>query len=413
MPRRIKPLTDIQVRTAKPQTKSYKLADGGGLHLLVSPSGGKLWRMDYRFNDKRKTLYLKSYPEITLADARKARDDARKLIANGVDPNELKKEQKDIELAQSETFQLIAIEWHTTFKSKWTEKHSGRLLTRLEQDFFPFLGDTPIKEIKAPALLEVLRRVEIRSAEQAHKLRGTCNQIFQYAIASGRIESNPAAGLQGILRPIKHKHMAAPTEPKAVAQLLRAIDGFSGSFVVKCALQLAPMLFVRPGELRKAEWSEINFDKAEWSIPAHKMKMRQPHLVPLSTQAIAVLKEIHPLTGSGQYVFPSRNSPLKPMSDGTINASLRRLGFDKDEITGHGFRAIARTMIHEILHFDPDAIEAQLAHAVPDRLGRAYNRTQHLAERQKMMQEWTDYLDKLKATAKVIPIQQNITASGI
>ncbi|MCK4503145.1 MAG: integrase arm-type DNA-binding domain-containing protein [Desulfuromonadales bacterium] len=191
MPRRIKPLSDIQVRTAKPQTKSYKLADGGGLHLLVSPSGGKLWRMDYRFNDKRKTLYLKSYPEITLADARKARDDARKLIANGVDPNELKKEQKDIELALSETFQLIAIEWHTTFKSKWTEKHSGRLLTRLEQDFFPFLGDTPIKEIKAPALLEVLRRVEIRSAEQAHKLRGTCNQIFQYAIASGRIGNHP------------------------------------------------------------------------------------------------------------------------------------------------------------------------------------------------------------------------------
>ncbi len=407
MPKRIKPLSDIQVKTAKPKDKAYKLADGSGLFLLVTPTGGKLWRMDYRFNNKRKTLTFKSYPEITLAEARKARDNARKLIANGVDPNEIKKAQKNIEQAQSETFQLIAIEWHTTFKSKWTEKHSGRLLTRLEQDFFPFLGDIPIKEINAPALLEVLRRVEIRSAEQAHKLRGTCNQIFQYAIASGRIESNPAAGLQGILRPIKHKHMAAPTEPKAVAQLLRAIDGFSGSFVVRCALQLAPMAFVRPGELRKAEWSEIDFDKAEWSIPAHKMKMRQPHLVPLSTQAIAVLKEIHPLTGSGQYVFPSRNSPLKPMSDNTINASLRRLGFDKNEITGHGFRAMARTMIHEILHFEPDAIEAQLAHAVPDRLGRAYNRTQHLAERQKMMQKWSDYLDELKTTAKVIPIHQN------
>jgi len=407
MPRRVKPLSDIQVRTAKPQTKPYKLADGGGLYLLVTPSGGRLWRLDYRFEKKRKTLYLKSYSDITLADARKARDDARKLIANGIDPNEIKKTQKNIEQAQSETFQLIAIEWHTTFKSKWTEKHSERLLTRLEQDIFPFLGDIPIKEIKAPALLEVLRRVEIRSIEQAHKLRGTCNQIFQYAIASGRVESNPAAGLQGILRPIKHKHMAAPTEPKEVAQLLRAIDAFTGSFVVKCALQLAPMVFVRPGELRKAEWSEIDFDKAEWSIPAHKMKMREPHLVPLSTQAIEVFKKIHPLTGSGQYVFPSRNSPLKPMSDNTINASLRRLGFDKDEITGHGFRAMARTMIHEILHFEPDAIEAQLAHAVPDRLGRAYNRTQHLAERQKMMQEWTDYLDGLKENmAKVIPISR-------
>jgi len=406
MPKRIKPLSDIQVKTAKPKAKGYKLSDGRGLYLLVTPSGGKLWRMDYRFDAKRKTLSLKSYPDISLADARKARDDARSLIANGIDPNEVKKSKKVYEQSQAETFKVIAVEWHTVFKGKWTEKHSERLLTRLEQDFFPFLGDIPIKEIKAPALLKVLRRVEIRSAEQAHKLRGTCNQIFQYAIASGLIESNPAAGLQGILRPVKHKHMAAPTEPKEVAQLLRAIDEFSGSFVVKCALQLAPMLFVRPGELRKAEWSEINFDKAEWSIPAHKMKMRQPHLVPLSTQALKVFKKIHPLTGAGQFVFPSRNSPLKPMSDGTINASLRRLGFDKNEITGHGFRAMARTMLHEILHFEPDAIEAQLAHAVPDRLGRAYNRTQHLAERQKMMQEWTDYLDSLKVTAKVIAINQ-------
>ncbi len=407
MPKRIRPLSATQVKTAKPKNKSYKLSDGRSLYLLVTPSGGKLWRMDYRFDAKRKTLSLKSYPDITLADARKARDDAHRLIANGIDPNEVKKSKKVFKQEKSETFKVIAIEWHTVFKGKWTEKHSERLLTRLEQDFFPFLGDIPIKEIKAPALLEVLRRVEIRSVEQAHKLRGTCNQIFQYAIASGRIESNPAAGLQGILRPIKHKHMAAPTEPKAVAQLLRAIDGFTGSFVVKCALQLAPMLFVRPGELRKAEWSEINFEKAEWSIPAHKMKMKQPHLVPLSTQAVAVLKKIHLLTGAGQYVFPSRNSPLKPMSDNTINASLRRLGFDKDEISGHGFRAMARTMIHEILHFNPDAIEAQLAHAVPDRLGRAYNRTQHLVERQKMMQEWTNYLDSLKETAKVIPFHHN------
>ena len=406
MPKRIMPLTDIQVKTAKPREKDYKMADGGSLYLLVTTSGGKLWRFDYRFNNKRKTLYLKSYPDVSLSDARHERAKARKLIARGIDPNELKKSQKFLNKSQGETFKLIATEWHKTFKSKWTEKHAERLLTRLEQDFFPFLGETPINEIKAPALLEVLRRVEIRSIEQAHKLRGTCNQIFRYAFASGRIESNPAEGLQGTLKPVKHKHMAAPTDPKTVAKLLRAIDSFDGTFIVKCALRLAPMLFVRPGELRQAEWAEINFDKAEWNIPGHKMKMKQPHLVPLSTQALTILEEIRPLTGNGKYIFPSRSSALKPMSDNTINVSLRRLGFDKDEITGHGFRAMARTMLHEILHFTPDAIEAQLAHAVPDRLGRAYNRTQHLTERQKMMQEWTDYLDRLKAEVTVLPFKK-------
>jgi integrase len=249
-------------------------------------------------------------------------------------------------------------------------------------------------------------RLEIRSLEQAHKLRGTCNQIFSYAIASGRVEFNPAAGLVGTIKPVKHKHMAAPTEPKAVSELLKAIEDFSGSFVVKCALRLAPMLFVRPGELRKAEWSEFNLDDAVWNIPAEKMKMRQPHLVPLSRQTLHVLKELHPLTGNGKYLFPCRRSTLTPMSDNTINASLRRLGFERDEITGHGFRAMARTMLHEILHFTPDAIEAQLAHAVPDRLGRAYNRTQHLAERTKMMQTWADYLDDLKSMGKVIPFRR-------
>lgn len=407
MPKQSKPLTDIRVKNAKPETKEYKISDGKGLYLLVTPSGGKLWRFKYRYDNKQKGLAFGSYPEVSLADARQRRDDARKLIASGVDPIDQKKQQKAIELEQTTTFKNVAIEWHTAFKEKWTEKHAGRLLTRLEQDFFPFLGDTPIKEIKAPDLLELLRRVEIRSLEQAHKLRGTCNQIFLYAIATGRAELNPAAGLVGAITPVKHKHMAAPTEPKAVAELIKAIDSFSGSFVVKCALQLAPIWFVRPGELRKAEWAEFDIDNAVWNIPAEKMKMRQPHLVPLSKQAIEVLKRLHALTGTGKYLFPCRRSILKPMSDNTINASLRRLGFEKDEITGHGFRAMARTILHEILHFTPDAIEAQLAHAVPDRLGRAYNRTQHLAERKRMMQEWSDYLDKLKTVAKVIPFQQN------
>ena len=406
MPKKATPLTDLEIKKAKPRDKEYKLSDGDGLYLLVTLSGGKLWRFNYRFSGKQKTLFLKSYPEKSLADARKDRDDARKLIVNGVDPGDLKKAQKTIEQEQAATFKNIAVEWHTAFKNKWTENHAGRLLTRLEQDFFPFLGDTPIKEIKAPALLELLRRVEIRSVEQAHKLRGTCNQIFSYAIACGKAEFNPAAGLVGTIAPVKHKHMAAPVDPKDVAPLLRAIDSFSGSFVVKCALQLAPMLFVRPGELRKAEWSEFDLEGGQWNIPGHKMKMRLPHLVPLSRQALEILKELHPLTGNGKYLFPCRRSALQPMSDNTINASLRRLGFDKDEITAHGFRAMARTMLHEILHFTPDAIEAQLAHAVPDRLGRAYNRTQFILERKKMMQTWADYLDGLKSVAKVIPLKR-------
>lgn len=405
MPKKAMPLTDAKIKTAKPQAKDYKLSDGGGLYLLVTPAGGKLWRMDYRFSDKRKTLYLKTYPEVSLLEVRKKRDTAREQIAAGIDPGEVKRAIKAIEQEQAETFKKVALEWHVAFKEKWSADYSVRLLTRLEQDFFPFLGDTPIKDIKAPALLEVLRRVEIRSAEQAHKLRGTCNKIFAYAIASGKGDSNPAAALQGTIKPLKHKHMAAPVEPKEVTALLRAIDGFTGTFVVKCALQLAPMLFVRPGELRKAEWAEFDLDAALWSIPAEKMKMRQAHLVPLSPQAVAILKELHALTGNGKYVFPSLRSPLLPMSENTINASLRRMGFDKDEITGHGFRAMARTMLHEILHFTPDAIEAQLAHAVPDRLGRAYNRTTHLPERKRMMNTWADYLDGLKAGAQVIPFR--------
>ena len=407
MPKKAMPLTDAKLKTAKPQDKDYKLSDGGGLYLLVTPTGGKLWRMDYRFNDKRKTLYLKTYPEVSLLDARKKRDAAREQVAAGIDPGEVKKAIKAVEQEQAETFKKIALEWHTAFKEKWSTDYAARLLTRLEQDFFPFLGDTPIKDIKAPALLELLRRVEIRSAEQAHKLRGTCNKIFAYAIASGKAEFNPAAALQGTIKPLKHKHMAAPVEPKEVTALLRAIDGFTGTFVVKCALQLAPMLFVRPGELRKAEWAEFDLDAALWSIPAEKMKMRQAHLVPLSPQAVAILKELHPLTGNGKYVFPSLRSPLIPMSENTVNASLRRLGFDRDEITGHGFRAMARTMLHEILNFTPDAIEAQLAHAVPDRLGRAYNRTTHLAERKRMMNTWADYLDGLKAGAKLISFRKS------
>jgi len=402
MPKRVLPLTDVQVKNAKPQVKEYKLADGGGLYLLVTPTGGKLWRFDYRFNGKRKTLSFKSYPEISLLDARRHRDDARKLVANGADLGEVKKAQKAIEQARAEAFKTVTLEWYYQKKPEWSDNHAERILRRLELDVFPFIGDKPITDIRTPELVELLERVAVRTLETAHRLKIACDMVFRYAVIKGKSENNPAASLRGVLPTVKYKHMAAPTEPKAVAELLRAIDGFSGSFVVKCAMQLAPMLFVRPGELRAAEWPEFNFDTAEWKIPGYKMKMKLPHLVPLSHQAISILKELCKLTGSGKYVFPCHRSPLRCMSENTVNASLRRLGFEKEEITGHGFRAMARTMLHEILQFTPDAIEAQLAHAVPDRLGRAYNRTQHLAERKKMMQTWADYLDKLKSGTNII-----------
>jgi integrase len=403
MPKRITPLSEIQVRNAKPKDHEYKLMDGYGLFLLVTPTSGKLWRFDYRLGDKRKTMAIGTYPAVSLAEARQRREDAKKLLANSVDPSEIKKAQKAAQVeAAANTFEAIARDWHANSKPDWSDNHAERLLKRLEQDVFPFIGSKPISDIKTPEIVEILKRVATRTLETAHRIKTAFYHIFHYAKLHGKIENNPAADLRKILPTVKYTHMAAPTDPKEVTPLLRAIDAFEGSFIVKCALQLAPLVFVRPGELRKAEWSEFDLDAATWNIPAEKMKMRQPHLVPLSRQVVAILKELQQLTGHSRYVFPCHRSPLRCMSENTVNASLRRMGFDKTEITGHGFRAMARTMLHEILQFTPDAIEAQLAHAVPDRLGRAYNRTSHLAERKKMMQQWADYLDALKAGAKVI-----------
>ena len=407
MPKRIAPLTDIQVKTAKPQAKDVTIFDGGGLYLLVTPTGGKLWRLKYRFGGKERLMAFGSYPDISLSDARQRREDARKLLANGVDPGEIKKAQKAAIIeAATYTFEAVAREWHKNSKPEWSQNHAERLLTRLEQDVFPFIGGKQIADIKTPEIVEVLKRVSARTLETAHRVKTALYQIFHYAKLRGKVEINPAADLRKILPSVRHKHMAAPTDPKQVTPLLRAIDAFEGSYVVKCALQIAPLVFVRPGELRKAEWTEIDLDTATWNIPAEKMKMRQAHLVPLSRQVVAILKELHLFTGQSKYLFPCRRSPLQPMSENTINASLRRMGFEKAEITGHGFRAMARTMLHEILQFTPDAIEAQLAHAVPDRLGRAYNRTSHLPERKRLMQTWADYLDGLKSGAKVIPMKR-------
>lgn len=405
MPKRIMPLSEVRVKTSKPKAKEYKLSDGGGLYLLVTPSGGKLWRLKYRFGGKEKLLTLKTYPEISLSDARKFREDARQLLAKNVDPGVVKKTQKAQDQLRTQielnTFEKVAREWHKHKKPEWSDNHANRLITRLEQDIFPFIGNRPIVEIDTPEIVNVLQRVAKRTLETAHRLKIAFHGVFRHALVTGLIKHNPASDLRGVLPTVKAKNMSAPTDPKIVAELVKAIDSFSGSPITKCALQLAPLLFVRPGELRSMEWVELDIDTPEgimpqWNIPESKMKMKQPHLVPLSTQAVKLLKELRELTGHGKYVFPCLLSPLRCMSENTVNVSLRRMGFDKDEISGHGFRAMARTMIHEILHFSPDAIEAQLAHAVPDRLGRAYNRTQHISERKKMMQAWADYLDGIK-----------------
>lgn len=407
MPKRIAPLSDLQVSRAKAQGKQVTLFDGGGLFIVLTPAGGKLWRFKYRFNGKDKLLSLGGYPEISLAEARSKRTAFRKLLAEGIDPAQAKKaEQADKVAAAGSTFEVVARDWHRRFKSQWSAGHAEQIMRRLEQDVFPWLGTRPIGDIKAPELLTVLRRIEARSLETAFRVKTACGQVFRYAVAEGRAERDPVADLRGALPPVKNKNFAAPTDPREVAPLLRAIDGFQGSFVVKCAMQLAPLLFVRPGELRHAEWAEIDLEAAEWNIPAAKMKMGLPHLVPLPRQAVEILGSLHPLTGHGKYVFPCSRSSQRCMSENSVNAGLRRLGFEKSEITGHGFRAMARTILDEVLQVRPELIEHQLAHQVRDPLGRAYNRTTHLAERRKMMQTWADYLDGLKSGAKVLPLKR-------
>ena len=407
MPKRIIPLSDMKVQKAKAKDKPVTLFDGGGLFLMITPTGGKLWRFKYRFDGKEKKLAFGSYPEISLLDARKRRDEARSQIAHGIDPGAVRKAQKQAKIEETETFEIIAREWQEKFKSKWQEEYADKIMRRMELNVFPLIGSRPIKNIKAPELLAVLRRVESRDAlELAHRIRNLCDQIFRYAVATGRTERNPAADLKGALKPVKEKHRAAITDPKRVGELLRAIDSYQGTFVVQCALKFAPLVFVRPGELRHAEWSEINLENAEWNIPASKMKMKEAHLVPLSRQAIDILRKLHTLTGSGRYVFPSERSSQRPMSENAILVALRIMGYPKEEMSGHGFRAMARTILDEVLQIRPDFIEHQLAHAVRDPNGRAYNRTAHLNERRKMMQKWADYLDDIKQGAKVLPFRK-------
>lgn len=396
---------DVVYRNAKPKEKPYKVTDGKGMYLLVNPDGSKYWRMAYRFNGKQKLYAIGVYPETSLVKAREQREQARKLLADDIDPNENKKAQKAAKQVQfANGFEVVTREWFSKYSPNWSEDHAKRIMRRFERDIFPAIGKKNIVEITAPELLAVLRQIEHRGKlETAHRALGNCGQVFRYGIATGRLILNPADSLRGALPPVRKTHFAAVTEPKKVAELLRMIDDYNGTFIVACALRMAPLVFVRPGELRKAEWNDIDFDKAEWRYTVTKTDT--PHIVPLSKQVLNILKDLYALTGRARYIFPSARSNDRPMSDNAILAAMRRLGIEKEEMTGHGFRAMARTIMDEILGIRTDLIEHQLAHAVRDPNGRAYNRTAHLSERKKMMQQWADYLDKLKSGADVIPMR--------
>ncbi|MCA8094512.1 integrase arm-type DNA-binding domain-containing protein [Burkholderia anthina] len=398
------PLTDAEIRNAPAREKPYRLTDGSGMYLEVSPAGGKYWRFKYRFAGKEKRLALGVYPEVSGKEARLRRDEARRLLANGIDPGIERKVQKAATVERAaNSFEAVAREWFARQSSGWAKSHAEKIIARLEKDVFPWLGGRAIAEIKAPEVLAVLRRVEARGAlDTSHRVHQNCGQVFRYAVATGRAERDVSADLRGALPPARHTHFPSVTEPDDVAGLLRALDGFQGTFVVQCALRLAPLLFVRPGELRTAEWSQFDLDKAQWRYTVSKTKTE--HLVPLARQAVEILRDLYALTGQRKYVFPGRDVN-KPMSGAAINAALRRMGFDtKTEITGHGFRAMARTILHERLRFPSEVIEHQLAHKVPDALGTAYNRTKFIDDRVLMMQKWADYLEQLKAGAEILPI---------
>ena len=391
-------LTIAAINHAKPRDKTYRLYDEKGLYLEVTKAGSKLWRLKYRFGRKEKRLAIGPYPEISLKDARAARDAARAQLASGTDPSEYKQLMKARALSDStNTFESLARQWHGAQSHIWSPIHSKNVSDRLSRNIFPYLGNKVITEIKVPELLQALRRIEARGAfETAHRVLGNVNEVFRFAIASGKAERNIAIDLKGALQPVKKKHLAAVTDPKRAGELLRMIDSYSGTLTVQCALKLAPLVFVRPGELRTAQWRDINLDKAEWRYTVTKTQTE--HIVPLSTQSLEILTTMHPLTGRWDYVFPSARSRHRPMSNNAILSAMRRMDIDKEEMSGHGFRAMARTILDEVLGYRPEIIEQQLAHQVRDPLGRAYNRTAHLADRKEMMQAWADYLDTLRVT---------------
>ena len=393
-------LTALQIKSAKSKGRQGKLTDGGGLYLLVMPNGSKYWRYDYRYLDKRKTLPLGVYPDVSLSDARDLHAEARQKVKSGIDPTHERKVAKLTKgMASENTFKAIAEEWFVRQMENKSDGHKARARRLLEKDLYPSLGHFAIDAITPIEVLAALRKIESRSVDLAHRAKQTCSLIFKYAIVTSRLINDPAQSLTGALKIAQTVHRAAIVDPGELGTLLRAIDEYVGSPIVCAALKLSPILFQRPGEIRHMEWSEINWEDSRWEIPAEKMKMRQPHIVPLPDQAIRELKALHPLTGNGKYVFPSARGRSRPLSDNGVRVALRSMGFDKEQITPHGFRATARTILDERLRFRVDVIEAQLAHAVKDANGRAYNRTTFLEERTEMMQAWADYLDSLNGVS--------------
>jgi integrase len=390
-------LSTAKIQNSPPQKKAVRLFDGRGLYLEIVPTGSRWWRFKYRFAGKEKRISVGVYPDVGLKKARDRRDEMRKLVADGIDPSAARKQEKLMALdAALNTFEAVAREWFEKHSLNWEATYSVKLLARLEANVFPWLGHRPIRDIKAPELLSVLRRVESRGVlETAHRLMNYCGNIYRYAVATGRAERDISADLRGALPPSTPRHHASVTDPEGVAALLRAIDGYRGSNVTRYALQLAPLVFVRPGELRKAEWIEIDLEAGEWRIPAERMKMKTKHIVPLSSQAVAILRALQPLTGKGRYVFPGARSRERCMSENTVNGGLRRLGWSGSEMTGHGFRSMASTLLNE-QGWNRDAIERQLAHSERNSIRAAYNYAEHLPERRRMMQAWSDYLNTLK-----------------
>ena len=386
-------LSEAKIRASRPKERAYKVFDERGLFMLVTPTGGRLWRFRYRMGGVEKLLSLGAYPDVPLKRAREKREDARKLVADGIDPSAKRQAER---ATQVETFEAIAKEWLELQRKSLAAETMDILGTRLKSFLYPYVGSRPIASITAQELLAALRRIEARGKhETAHRVRSLAGRVFRDAVATGRAQHDVAADLKDALAPVKSRNFASVTEPARVGELLRAIDGYSGQPITALALKLAPLVFVRTGELRGAEWAEFDLEGAEWRIPAARMKMGEQHIVPLSRQAVAILRELHILTGSGRYVFPSLLSAERPMSDNTINAALRRLGYGSDEQTGHGFRSMASTLLNE-QGFPPDVIELQLAHVERNKVRAAYNRAQRLPERRKMMQSWADYIDSLK-----------------
>jgi integrase len=395
----IMPLTEMAIRQAKPAPRATKLFDGRGLFLLVQPTGSRYWRFKYRINGKEKLLALGVYPDVPLKLARERREEARRLMDSGIDPSAKRQAEK---ISRSDTFEAIAREWLALQERRLSPATYSKAQWTFETLLFPRLGDRPISAIKAPELLAALRKIEARGTyETAHRAKQRSGQIFRYAIATGRAEHDVSADLRGALAPVVTKNRAALTDPVQVGELLRAIEGYRGAPTTGYALKLASRTFVRPGELRYAEWPEIDLDKAEWRIPAARMKMDELHIVPLARQVVEWLRELHAITGRGAFLFPSLQTKLRPISENTVNVALRRLGYTRDEMTGHGFRAMASTLLNE-KGWHPDVIELQLAHAERNKVRAAYNRAQRLAERRKMMQEWADYLDELAASGMVV-----------